>query len=48
MAVRVERKWVLLAVALLIGGIVVWAWFDGGVSPVEPVSVPVRLPGSGQ
>lgn len=45
MAVRVERKWVLLAIAVLLGGVIIWAWIDGGVAPVEPVSRPVQLPG---
>lgn len=44
MAVRVGRKAVFAALAALLGILLAWAWIDGGVEPVRPISETVVLP----
>ncbi len=45
MAVRVGRKAVIVALLTLLAALLAWAWIDGGIEPVRPISETVVLPG---
>ncbi len=46
MAVRVGRKAVIVTLLALLAGLLAWAWIDGGVRPLRPISETVVLPGA--
>lgn len=48
MALPKSRKNVLVLAALLVLGLLIYAWIDGGARPVRPIAEPVEIPGVSQ
>lgn len=44
MAVRLGRRAVIAGLLALLGALLAWAWIDGGIEPVRPISETVVLP----
>jgi HAMP domain-containing protein len=42
---QIGRKWVGVILIGAVLAVLAWAWVDGGVRPVRPISQSVSLPG---
>lgn len=49
MALNRQNKVLIMGglVAMALGALLLWAWRDGGIEPVRPLSAPAMLPGEG-
>lgn len=47
MALNLRKEWVwaLIGAGLALLALLVWAWVDGGIEPVRPLTAPANLGG---
>jgi hypothetical protein len=43
-----RKGWLVLGMGVALGGLLAWAWHDGGEQPLHEITEPALLPGNGR